>query len=869
MIENHIKQVVTFSGYYPRPGIVLDDTEYKPAGHRRPHPPPIITAAPPTRVQGDIFDVTVSAIQGPGGEGNGTKTGQAFVYPVELEGGNSDVITTAQNGQHFVSIDGKRTYMNLFGGSGPAATQDVAVKPTPAGSYGLSPLQTQAPSAVAPSSPGATSPGGSGARPPAWRKPAHPPVRIDTCIVGDDTTCDVAQHERCRTEVGVSSCHCRPGYSRRKHREPCHRIVSIGMSLRMDSAMSMTPFSDIFMAARIHNIYPAKNNGLTLNMTLQLAENADTLRPPITGELSKHVQGVIHRRQNNVGNSALWVDNSPGVVSLVQDINECSSPELNDCSPAARCTNVFGSFQCTCPDILFYSIHILIYFIISIFFSILSIFMFYSILLRYQRMFLARTQRLFARGAMYQHINECSSPELNDCSPAARCTNVFGSFQCTCPDILFYSIHILIYFIISIFFSILSIFMFYSILLRYQRMFLARTQRLFARGAMYQRVRLLPMYLPGYSLLFYPYSILFIFYSTLFYSYSISVLFSDINECSSPELNDCSPAARCTNVFGSFQYINECSSPELNDCSPAARCTNVFGSFQCTCPEGTRDPWVGNLHQSGRTCESCDPSNCNHRGTCSYQTGQPVCKCSGSFYGAQCEIDGEVLGVAIGASVCALLIILVTLIRRWNREQKIGSPVFGYMPQGGSTVKTPAIGGPPYQVSLEDRLRWAQIADAMAHANHYAPVVGTMNSTRPSSAMFGYSLPHHPVPLPRLRPPASQLRTPESSTSEEEDRTDLLGRNFQVPRPKSRSSVANQSGIYYDVDYEQQNDVFSQKSHPSCIPLNTYTMGSRLARPSKLTRLARPSKLTRLARPSKLTRLARPSKLTRLARSQS
>ncbi|KAI5708239.1 hypothetical protein M8J77_018771 [Diaphorina citri] len=852
--------------YYPRPGIVLDDTEYKPAGHRRPHPPPIITAAPPTRVQGDIFDVTVSAIQGPGGEGNGTKTGQAFVYPVELEGGNSDVITTAQNGQHFVSIDGKRTYMNLFGGSGPAATQDVAVKPTPAGSYGLSPLQTQAPSAVAPSSPGATSPGGSGARPPAWRKPAHPPVRIDTCIVGDDTTCDVAQHERCRTEVGVSSCHCRPGYSRRKHREPCHRIVSIGMSLRvdklfdqrltwsdkykdpeseeyqylefeairamdsamsmtpfsdifmaarihniypaknnMDSAMSMTPFSDIFMAARIHNIYPAKNNGLTLNMTLQLAENADTLRPPITGELSKHVQGVIHRRQNNVGNSALWVDNSPGVVSLVQDINECSSPELNDCSPAARCTNVFGSFQyineCSSPELNDCSPA-------------------------------ARCTNVFGS---FQYINECSSPELNDCSPAARCTNVFGSFQCTCPDILFYSIHILIYFIISIFFSILSIFMFYSILLRYQRMFLARTQRLFARGAMYQRVRLLPMYLPGYSLLFYPYSILFIFYSTLFYSYSISVLFSDINECSSPELNDCSPAARCTNVFGSFQYINECSSPELNDCSPAARCTNVFGSFQCTCPEGTRDPWVGNLHQSGRTCESCDPSNCNHRGTCSYQTGQPVCKCSGSFYGAQCEIDGEVLGVAIGASVCALLIILVTLMclcswsRRWNREQKIGSPVFGYMPQGGSTVKTPAIGGPPYQVSLEDRLRWAQIADAMAHANHYAPepVVGTMNSTRPSSAMFGYSLPHHPVPLPRLRPPASQLRTPESSTSEEEDRTDLLGRNFQVPRPKSRSSVANQSGIYYDVDYEQQNDVFSQKSHPSCIPLNTYTMGSR------------------------------------------
>lgn len=57
--------------------------------------------------------------------------------------------------------------------------------------------------------------------------------------------------------------------------------------------------------------------------------------------------------------------------------------------------------------------------------------------------------------------------------------------------------------------------------------------------------------------------------------------------------------------------------------------------------------------------------------------------------------------------------------RRWNKEQKIGSPVFGYMPTGGSTVKTPVVGAPPYQVSIEDRLRWAQIADAMAHANHY------------------------------------------------------------------------------------------------------------------------------------------------------
>lgn len=58
--------------------------------------------------------------------------------------------------------------------------------------------------------------------------------------------------------------------------------------------------------------------------------------------------------------------------------------------------------------------------------------------------------------------------------------------------------------------------------------------------------------------------------------------------------------------------------------------------------------------------------------------------------------------------------------RKWQREHKnaMGSPVFGYM--GGGQVKTPVMGQAPYQVTLEDRMRWAQIADVMAQANHYA-----------------------------------------------------------------------------------------------------------------------------------------------------
>ena len=53
------------------------------------------------------------------------------------------------------------------------------------------------------------------------RRPPAPPVRIDTCIVGDDSTCAVEKHEVCITSLGVSSCDCKPGYGRVNHRKAC------------------------------------------------------------------------------------------------------------------------------------------------------------------------------------------------------------------------------------------------------------------------------------------------------------------------------------------------------------------------------------------------------------------------------------------------------------------------------------------------------------------------------------------------------------------------------------------------------------------------------------------------------------------------
>lgn len=119
------QQSFPYQPYKPRPGIVLDDTEYRPVSGpgggpgRRPKPPP---RAPTSYAE--IFDVTLTAIQGPNG-GSGTATVQ--IENVQPNGNNGDIIVSPSGDQGFVSIDGKRTYLNLFGDSTPTSV----VKPTP------------------------------------------------------------------------------------------------------------------------------------------------------------------------------------------------------------------------------------------------------------------------------------------------------------------------------------------------------------------------------------------------------------------------------------------------------------------------------------------------------------------------------------------------------------------------------------------------------------------------------------------------------------------------------------------------------------------------------------------------------------------
>lgn len=121
-----------FPTFHPRPGIVLDDPEFKPGGHARPS----ATATKPFNIQptrvhpsnlppgyGEIFDVTLSAIQGPGNGGGNSGLQTINIKPFGGANNANDIIITAAGDESFVSIDGKRTYINLFGESTEAPNQ--------------------------------------------------------------------------------------------------------------------------------------------------------------------------------------------------------------------------------------------------------------------------------------------------------------------------------------------------------------------------------------------------------------------------------------------------------------------------------------------------------------------------------------------------------------------------------------------------------------------------------------------------------------------------------------------------------------------------------------------------------------------------
>jgi len=308
-----------------------------------------------------------------------------------------------------------------------------------------------------------------------------------------------------------------------------------------------------------------------------------------------------------------------------------------------------------------------------------------------------------------------------------------------------------------------------------------------------------------------------------------------------------------------IQDLNECESEELNDCSLDAKCVNAPGTYSCHCRPGFSDPFAEDLRQSGRQCNTCTRSYCHNRGECRIQNGRKTCQCQGNYKGSQCELDGEVLGVAVGASVAAVFIIILTLVllcmwsRRWRQTQdKIERNAYANGSHHMKHMSLPAM--------MHDRIRWAQYAEAMAaqSQNLYAqpdPVnvnphlalisppypVGTMSSLGRTSLAPTLPLgPYHksrstagsihsltgkrcvPPPPPSQPPPGLRGIDTSDDSAEESDVT--VERSFRVPRPRSRSSrssALSRDNIYFEVDFPS-NDFSTQSQHSINHSMNQY-----------------------------------------------
>lgn len=312
--------------------------------------------------------------------------GRPIVVPVDMDdvrpkmgSATASVASVVTDpGQGSVYIDGRPTHFKIRHAASPPTLQvgsGVSVKPGPndhprAGS--LTPHR--GPLTQAPGKQPAVR------RPPFRPRPVVPLVRIDTCIVGDETTCDVKMNERCKTEIGISSCQCKHGFGRSTSRGMCNPIVTLAVSLRLDklgdnkltfnrnymnpnseeyqfleyetiqgfnSMFALSRLAKVFMGVRVNKFYSVAGK-LLVNASIDLEQNNATKAGAIKRVLQQELGRVIALSNSNIGDSLLWVDSSANSVPRVEDINECASSELNDCSAHATCTNEFGSFRCAC-----------------------------------------------------------------------------------------------------------------------------------------------------------------------------------------------------------------------------------------------------------------------------------------------------------------------------------------------------------------------------------------------------------------------------------------------------------------------------------------------------------------------------------------
>ncbi|ELT99773.1 hypothetical protein CAPTEDRAFT_197289 [Capitella teleta] len=117
-----------------------------------------------------------------------------------------------------------------------------------------------------------------------------------------------------------------------------------------------------------------------------------------------------------------------------------------------------------------------------------------------------------------------------------------------------------------------------------------------------------------------------------------------------------------------------CSDRLLNHCDRRAFCNRTSANFVCSCFPGYIDVSFDKLEASGEACAlNCF---CENDGECVADTdGQLLCRCHSLFFGSRCQVNGEVLLIAVGSSLGLLLLLLIGLTFRCMRVKRSSASV--------------------------------------------------------------------------------------------------------------------------------------------------------------------------------------------------
>ena len=387
----------------------------RPAGNNAPHQelrPGSVNSVNPSTTQAIVTSVTLDHNSGPPKatpslpSSVNESVGRPLVYPVEMDlvkpqvvpNGVSSVSIITESGGGSVYIDAQQKHfklkpaqktntipamqigstMNVYGNNPDDYNLNPGRKPgsSLSSSSPINPFSSLSAGGLGNSTSGDKPTSRTQVRRPTFRpKPATPLVRIDTCIVGDESTCGANLNEHCRTEGGISSCHCKPGYGRSTQRGLCIPTTSLAMSLKLDklgdnklqfSKNLLNPDSEeyqylefesiqainslfqnsrmnkLFLGIRVNKFYPVQGKTM-LNCTIVLERNESTRSNAIKKQLQQELSRVISAKNNALGDSPLLVDSV--ALPRFDDVNECSDPTLNDCSRNAKCINELGKFD--------------------------------------------------------------------------------------------------------------------------------------------------------------------------------------------------------------------------------------------------------------------------------------------------------------------------------------------------------------------------------------------------------------------------------------------------------------------------------------------------------------------------------------------